>query len=182
MSLVEYWRENTWLPRAALVLALLSSCVLAGTTIGLTATGPFMGIFALHIAVMILMAVVFARITQHHALVRKVPLTPLAPVWIPGGLKVLTVLAFLVLAFTFFMTFYTFGEGSLVEQAGQYMWVREGSLVRPISLEEARAFNRMVLQVFALAWLFFSLLVAWVGHVVTSRVAQMRRLVAQPAA
>ena len=182
MSVFDYWRANTWLTRAAMILALLSVLALVGTTMGLTATGPFTGIFALHLTAMLLMGILFVRIGQHHRLRHKYPRVPLDAVWVPSWLKLLTVIALLAFVITFFRSFYTYGEGGPVQRGSLYVWAHEGSPDRAMSAEEVRAFDANLLQVFALGWLFFALVVAWAGHVVMSRVRQLRTHTVSPAA
>ena len=173
-SLAELWRVATPLTRAALLVAGSSAAVIVGTFLGLTASGPGLAVYALHLAAMVLGLTLVGRVMWHHLWIIRRPHAEPGRTPIPRSLKVLTCVAFAVWLLLFIVSFTTYGEGGPEPRGGQYVWVRDGADVRAMTVEEHDAFQAGVLRVFAAAWLAFSLMTAWAGHVVDTRNRQVR--------
>lgn len=93
---------------------------------------------------------------------------------IPRSLEVLTCAAFAVWLLLLFVSFATYGEGGPELRGEQYVWVPDGTDVRTLTVAEHGAFQAGVLRVFAATWLAFSLMTAWAGHVVDTRIRRLR--------
>ena len=65
-SLAELWRVATPLTRAALLVAGSSAAVIVGTFLGLTASGPGLAVYVLHLAAMLLGLTLVGRVMWHH--------------------------------------------------------------------------------------------------------------------
>jgi hypothetical protein len=111
----------------------------------------------------------------HHLWSIRRPHAEPARTLIPRSLKVLTCAAFAVWLLLFLVSFTTYGEGGPELRGGQHVWVRGGADVRTMTVDEHHAFQAGVLRVFAAAWLAFSLMTAWTGHVVDTRIRQLRK-------
>jgi hypothetical protein len=148
---VELWRVATPLTRAALLVAGSSAAVIAGTFLGLTASGPGLAVYALHLAAMVSGLTLVGRVMWHHLWSIRRPHAEPARAPIPRSLKVLTCAAFAVWLLLFTVSFATYGEGGPEPRGGQYVWVRDGADVRSLTVEEHAAFQAGVLRVFAAA-------------------------------
>jgi hypothetical protein len=149
--------------------------VILGTFLGLRGSGPGLAVYGLHLAVMVLGLTLVGRVMWHHLWSIRRPRAEPAGTPIPRSLKLLTCAAFAVWLLLLFVSFTSYGEGGPELRGGQYVWVRDGTDVRTLTVEEHDAFQGGVLRVFAAAWLAFSLIIAWAGHVVDTRIRQLRK-------
>ena len=147
---------------------------MVGTLVGLTANGPGLAVYSIHLAVMALGLVLVGRVGWHHLWSLRRPHIEHMRTDIPRSLKALTGAAFTVCLLLFVTSFTTYGEGGPELHAGQYTWIREGTPVRTMTPDEYESFEAGVLRAFAAAWLSFSLMIAWAGHVVDTRLRRLR--------
>ena len=148
--------------------------MILGTFLGLRGSGPGLTVYLLHLAVMSLGLALVGRVIWHYLWSIRRPHAEPAGATIPRSLKVLTCAAFALWLLLVFASFSTYGEGGPELRGDRYVWVRDGADVRTLTVEQHDAFQGGVLRVFAAAWLAFSLMTAWAGHVVDTRIRQLR--------
>ena len=179
MTLRKFWHESTFLPRAAVTVAVVSLAFNLGTYLGLRARGALAGLYALHIIVMLLVLATFlltgyanlqsvrGRTTDDWETLK--PPLPSTLVWlaIGGAAYVVAMLAYAAI---------TLGEGGLELQNGRHVWVRGGRIVRELGSREMGAFERFELRLFSAAWLFFAVVVALWSHRLVARLRWIRTL------
>ncbi len=133
-----------------------------------------MGLYAVHLVVMLLGFVLFALMTyanlatmRRRGLIRTEgpPNLPL-----PWRLVRVAVASAVYLVALFWYSFSALGEGSPEVRDGQEVWVRASEVVRELRPGERLAFERRELRLFSAAWLFFALVIAIAGHRVLVRV------------
>jgi hypothetical protein len=130
-----------------------------------------------HGTVLITGLVLFARIVNHHRLVwlsgwRDVEWRAPPPV-VPAVVKLATVAAGLCAGLFFYVLFQS-GEGYPRETATGAEWVVGDTVVRTITRADYHAHHGLVFRMFSTWWLFFSLIHAWVSHVVERRIRALR--------
>jgi hypothetical protein len=133
------------------------------------------GLFALvHLAIMTLGFLLFARIAVHHRLSRRAggwrpDSTPLPRQLLWGAVASLGYMLALFLGL-----FAVYGEGSAEVRDGREVWVIGDSVVRALAPGSVATFDARTLRVFSAAWLFFGLLIALTGHRVEERIREYR--------
>ena len=128
-----------------------------------------------HLALMALGFVLFARIAVHHRLSwraggwRLQSTTPLPPLLVWAAIASLV---YMVALFFGFVGVY--GEGSAELRNGREVWVAGDSVVRALPPGSVATFDARMLRVFSAAWLFFGLLTALISHRVEERIHEYR--------
>jgi hypothetical protein len=116
----------------------------------------------------------FVRILFHHfvavrALGVRVRSSP-----VPKVLIVANALAFVYLLGLFVWMFASYGEGSPAYRDGHEVWVVGGNVARTLSPGSVDTYAARELRLFSAAWLMFSLMIVWSGHVVDGRLRGYR--------
>jgi len=174
LPIAEFWRVASFVPRAALVLALTSATVVVGTFFGWNADAHLGVWFAIHLSVMMLIFALMARTAQHHVLALKRRSMRLQRVSVPVWLQVGAVICLGLTVVMILGSFWYWGEGGAEIRDGHYVWIRSGAPDREITRAAYEGFTSGALRIFATGWLAFCLVVAWWGHVVAERIRQFR--------
>jgi hypothetical protein len=133
------------------------------------------GAFAIiHLVLMVLGFVLFARISLHHSLAWRAAGTRIHATPLPVRLIMGTIAALIYLLVTALAVFVIYGEGSAEVRNGQEVWVNGDSVVRTLAPGSVAAFDSFMLRVFSAAWIFFGLLIALVSHRVEERIRGYR--------
>ena len=170
----QFWRATFPATRAALAVGGSSALINLLTYFGLDATGPGAVLYVFHLVVMLFGASLFFLIVHHHYLtIKNGSAGPLREGRIPRTLVVVT-LGTLVYGLVTFFWVLRHGEGSPELQAdGSWAWVKGGQVTRPLANAEAQAFEDEMLRVFSAWWLFFSMIIGLVWHVVRHRINRL---------
>jgi len=170
----DFWRPTFLLPRAAMCVAALAALLNLASYAGLTMRGPFEPIVAVHLVVMVLGFALFVRILFHHVVAVRALGVRVRSSPVPKALIVATVLALVYLLVLSAWVLVTYGEGSPVYRDVQEVWVVGGNVARTLSPGSVETYAARELRLFSAAWLMFSLLIAWAGHVFDGRLRGYR--------
>ncbi len=169
MELADFWKSANRLSRVALAAAALSAVILLGAFVGLSLDRLGAITYVMHLAVLALLLLLFARVAWHHFTDARRPNAEHSARPVPRSLKRLAVAAIALFVILLVTTAVAYGDGGPELQAGQYVWTRHGRIVRTMTADEHQAFQSSMLRVFASAWLAFSLMVAWVAEGIRRR-------------
>ena len=171
-SIREFLVNTTVLARLALGVALAAGTANAASFVGLTMR-DFEAIAVLHIFVMTLGFILFARIALHHSLSWRFPRANVRDRKIPRWLfwSAAASLAYVV---AMFASMGRYGDGNAEVRDGREVWVRPDSTMVELPSGSVSAYARQELRLFSAGWLFFALGIAATSHVVEYRIRQLR--------
>ena len=169
MTIRDFWRGAGRLSRAALICAALSALLNVASYAGVTMASAGGSLAVVHLAIMALGFVLFARIWHHHSLAWRQPAVrpDRPPVPARLGWAAAASLVYLLVLFTWL--FAAYGEGAPEVRDGREVWVAAGVVVRKIAPGTIARFEAHTLRLFSAAWLFFGLLIALSAHTVDAR-------------
>jgi hypothetical protein len=181
VTIREFWHSTFTAPRVAIVCAAIASALNLGSYTGLGMTWAN-GVFGVvHLAIMALGFLLFARLALHHRLSWRAggwrpEVTPL-----PRRLVWGTVASFAYMLALFLGLFAVYGEGNAEIRNGREVWVVADSVVRALAPGSVATFDARMLRAFSAVWLFFGLLIALTGHRVEERIREYRSTARQAA-